>query len=228
MDYYNSFAQPLPRPIDASNPEQSLKIDAILVFNDPRDWALDSTIMLDLLLSSQGILGTLSKKNGDTNAKNHGYLQDGQPRIYYSNPDLWWAAAHPLPRLGQGGFQQAFAGLWTAASKGAMLDDHVTMIGKPHNATYVFAENVLRDHRQQMVGEEVAKNSLKRVFMIGDNPLSDIMGANNYQSKYSPWTSILVKTGVYDGGEPSVKPKHIANNVNEAVNWALKQVGWDR
>src|SRR5947207_2601458 len=82
----------------------------ILVYNDPRDWGLDATVILDLLLSEKGIMGTVSLKNNNHNLPNRGYLQDGQPKLYYSNPDLWWASSYPLPRLGQGGFREAFEG----------------------------------------------------------------------------------------------------------------------
>ena len=99
-DYYKKFARPLPRSIDSSDPSKSLKIDAVFVYNDPRDWGLDATVILDLLLSSQGVLGTLSDKNGREDLPNRGYQQDGQPPLYFSNPDLWWAAKYHLPRLG--------------------------------------------------------------------------------------------------------------------------------
>ncbi|KAK0264076.1 hypothetical protein LTR35_017429, partial [Friedmanniomyces endolithicus] len=144
MDYYKSFAKPLPKPINPSTHSETLKIDAIFVYNDPRDWGLDSTIILDLLLSSQGRLGTLSPQNGSPTLPNRGYQQDAQPPLYYSNPDLWWAASHPLPRLGQGGFRVAFAGLWDAVTGGAKLE--YTMFGKPHQLTYEFAERRLRAH----------------------------------------------------------------------------------
>jgi ribonucleotide monophosphatase NagD (HAD superfamily) len=55
---------------------------------------------------------------------------------------------------------------------------------------------------------------------IADNPESDIAGANN-----AGWSSVLVKTGVYDRaqGLPKHKPTHIADNVELAVQWALQR-----
>ena len=70
---------------------------------------------------------------------------------------------------------------------------------------------------------------LRRVYMIGDNPESDIRGANNYQSPYgSVWRSCLVETGVYAGGEPpeGARPDVVSKDVGEAVRWALKDAGW--
>ncbi|KAK3078385.1 hypothetical protein LTS18_007632, partial [Coniosporium uncinatum] len=114
LPHYRPLAKPLPKPIHSADPSKSLKIDAIFVYNDPRDWGLDSTVILDLLMSKQGILGTLSDKNNNEGLPNRGYLQDDQPHLYYSNPDLWWAAKYHLPRLGQGGFRESFEGLWAA------------------------------------------------------------------------------------------------------------------
>ena len=63
--------------------------------------------------------------------------------------------------------------------------------------------------------------------MVGDNPESDIKGANRYQSPHeSAWTSILVKSGVYQGGEPSEKPTVTVQGVEEAVKWALRDSGY--
>lgn len=67
---------------------------------------------------------------------------------------------------------------------------------------------------------------LKRVYMVGDNPESDILGANQYQSEVgSEWNSILVRSGVYSGGEPAHKPKAIVEDVWEAVQWGLEREG---
>lgn len=70
---------------------------------------------------------------------------------------------------------------------------------------------------------------LKRVFMVGDNPESDIRGANEYESPHgTEWTSVLVKTGVYNAGsQPNYMPKVIVDDVLAAVRWALKEEGWD-
>jgi ribonucleotide monophosphatase NagD (HAD superfamily) len=63
--------------------------------------------------------------------------------------------------------------------------------------------------------------------MVGDNPESDIRGANSYRSEIgSSWHSILVRTGVYTGGEPAWTPKTITDNVQTAVEWALKSSKW--
>lgn len=56
--------------------------------------------------------------------------------------------------------------------------------------------------------------------MVGDNPESDIRGANLHG-----WDSILVRTGVYkdDQGEPKYKPTTIVDDVLAGVHWAMKR-----
>ena len=169
---YKAYARPLPRQVqDSHAPLYSpLKIDAIFVFN-PRDWALDIQIVLDLLLSHAGILGTLSSLNGDSSLPNHGYQQDGQPDLYFSNPDLFWAAKYHLPRLGQGGFREALEGVWRQVTNntGNNIILEKKMFGKPFQATYEFAERRLEDHRNHLLKKQGRDSSqaLGRVYMIG-------------------------------------------------------------
>ncbi|KAL3420377.1 hypothetical protein PVAG01_08876 [Phlyctema vagabunda] len=229
-DFYQSSTRPLPKPVDPQNLSKSLKVDAMFVFNDPRDWALDNQIILDLLLSKQGYLGTYSEKNGDTSLPNNGWQQDGQPQLYFSNPDLFWATDYHLPRLGQGGFQACLQGVWEATTGGSKLSR--TVIGKPHHETYQYAERVLNNYRTEFFARETGSKNvepLKRVFMIGDNPESDIRGANDFKSAVgTEWTSILLKTGVYRSGTvPAYTPKVIVDDVFKAVEWALQQEGFD-
>lgn len=249
VDYYRSFARPLPRPIDAANPDASLKIDAVFVYNDPRDWGLDAAIILDVLLSREGIMGTISSKNGDRSLPNRGYLQDGQPPLYYSNADLWWAAKYHLSRLGQGGFREALEGVWTAVTGGDRngVELKKEIYGKPFRMTYQFAEDRLNRHREDLFGKDKLA-PLKRVYMVGDNPglwlpspfsavfmlttrtESDIRGANTYESPLgTDWKSVLVKTGVYqEGSEPSWKPTTIVGDVYDAVRYAVEDSKWEK
>ena len=76
-----------------------LKINAIFVFSSPRDWGLDLQLIPELLLSHNGIMETSSPKNGDPSLPNRGYQQDGQPGLYFCNPDLTFAAKYPQPHM---------------------------------------------------------------------------------------------------------------------------------
>lgn len=224
---YAATARPLPTTATTTTP--NTKIDAIFVFNDPRDWALDIQIITDLLLSEGGMLGTYSAKNGDSSLPGAGWQQDGQPPLFFSNPDLFWSAQYHLPRLGQGAFQAALAGVWREIT-GGTAELQRTVIGKPHHQTYAYAERVLNAHRAELLGRKTDAGPLRRVYMVGDNPESDIRGANEYRSaEGTGWSSVLVRTGVWDpkrGGEPRHRPKVIVDDVKAAVDWALGQEGW--
>jgi HAD superfamily hydrolase (TIGR01456 family) len=224
--HYAATARPLP----SLDP----KIDAIFVYNDPRDWALDTQIILDLLLSENGVLGTYSSKNGRPEYENNGWQVDGQPDLYFSNHDLFWSAAYHLPRLGQGAFQAALAGIWSQIT-GGKAEMRRTTIGKPYARTYAYAERVLGQWRAVLLkdtgsGTDPEPAPLTRVYMVGDNPESDIRGANEYVSPQgTEWASVLVRTGVWDknrDGEPKYKPNAIVDDVQGAVEWALKHEGW--
>ena len=102
--------------------------------------------------------------------------------------------------------------------------------------TYVYADKKLKQHFQALHGlRKDGVKPLSRIYMIGDNPASDIEGANNINRfpKLIPgheWRSILVKTGVWDGreiGNHKREPTATARGVLEAVNWALQEEGWE-
>ncbi|ROW17713.1 hypothetical protein VPNG_00917 [Cytospora leucostoma] len=201
---------------------QEQEITAILVFTSPRDWCLDLQICLDLLLSSRGRLGTRSPLNGDPNLPNYGYQQDGQPKLFFCNPDLEWATPHSIPRLAQGGFRAALEGVWAAATKGTAKLEAWTC-GKPTAVTYQYAEKVLEEYHRK--AEPDPENHIKTVYMIGDNPESDICGALSADDKsHLTWRSCLVETGVHRSGTvPAYPPTKTASNVWEAVRWAVEK-----
>ena len=98
------------------------------------------------------------------------------------------------------------------------------MLGKPFNKTYDYAEDLVFKHRARLTdGLDMHKTALKHVYMIGDNPESDILGANQYGVPAShrgvQWHSLLVRSGVYTGGVPAHEPEKILDDVWEAVQF---------
>ena len=64
---------------------------------------------------------------------------------------------------------------------------------------------------------------------VADNPASDILGANAFESPQgTEWRSVLVRSGVY-GGErpPAVVPDVVVDGVWEAVRWGVESEGWE-
>jgi ribonucleotide monophosphatase NagD (HAD superfamily) len=71
--------------------------------------------------------------------------------------------------------------------------------------------------RRHLAGLGVDRSALLNVYMVGDNPESDIAGANAYG-----WKSLLVKTGVYREGKPAHEPTRVVEDVEEALEWAVQ------
>lgn len=210
------------------------QIDAILVFNDSRDLMTDMQVTLDMLLSDKGKIGTVRDLRDTT----QNFDIPSVP-IYFCCNDYLWSNDYPLPRLGQGAIRVMLEKVYSDLTHGGKLES--TIIGKPFQPTYEYAENVLREWKIVKTGgdgvsvedigsadanDEVNEEKKKKksndlnVFMVGDNPASDILGANNYG-----WYSILVRSGLFkDSDLPNIaaQPKQILNNALEAVEFGLR------
>ncbi|KAH8589701.1 HAD-like domain-containing protein [Bisporella sp. PMI_857] len=219
-DYFRKTARRLPTTKNGDGSEELLPVSAIFLYSSPRDWGLDLQIILDLLLSEQGKFGTRSLLNNNHNLPNMGYLQDGQPKIYYANPDKVFATKWAHPRICQGSFKVALESTFSELTGGAKLTsgEHYIQVGKPTQLQYEYGERALR---------ETSGQDLTQVYMVGDGPSSDIAGANNYRSPHgSTWNSILVQTGIHQAGTtPAYKPTQEVETVLDAVRWALQREG---
>lgn len=196
--------------------------DAVLVFNDPRDWGADIQIILDILNSDKGMLNTIRKVGGS---------KPSVP-IYFSNNDLLWANQYKLNRIGQGAFRSVIETLYAELNGGSKLQN--TIIGKPTKVTYDFAHHIMQRWKERLsegetnsgahvdmplpsLGVAPETSPFRKVFMVGDNPASDIIGGHNYG-----WSTCLVRTGVYKDGDPlPCEPTIVADNVLDAVRAAM-------
>ncbi|WWC63245.1 TIGR01456 family HAD hydrolase [Kwoniella dejecticola CBS 10117] len=192
------------RPTDFSK----VAFSAAIVMHDTDDWGRDITLILDLLSSDKGVLGT--RREGHNRADMRGDVE-----LLLSNADLEWRSDWPIPRLGQGAFRLSLESVYKATTG---LDLPYVQFGKPFKATYDFSELMLRRYLKQ-VGRD--PNGQLNVYMVGDNPLSDIDGANRHG-----WSSILVRTGVFHdthGEKPTHKPTVICDDVEKGVEWAIEE-----
>ncbi|KAJ5670643.1 haloacid dehalogenase-like hydrolase [Penicillium maclennaniae] len=195
----------LARPRDFAN----FKFDAILYFAESYDQMTDFQIISDLLNSDNGQLLTRASKD-----------QDHIP-IYFSQGDLLCPTEHKgPPRLHLGAIRLAVEAHYKAVS-GKELER--TLYGKPERATYIYADEVLAAWMEELYGE---KKLPKNIYMVGDNPASDIIGGNMYG-----WNTCLVRTGVFQGGENDEQnPANfgVFPHVLDAVKAALaKELGPD-
>ncbi|KIJ50514.1 hypothetical protein M422DRAFT_59084 [Sphaerobolus stellatus SS14] len=170
---------------------------SIFVFHDPRNWSMDIQIMIDIVRSRTRCAGTPYGPLSERESKK-------PVEVVFCNPDMLWRGALEQPRLGQGAFIEAFQAVYKSLT-GTTYP--YTQYGKPFKATYQFAERMLLEPFRSQTSRNIR-------YMIG--------GANS-----ANWSSILVRTGVYDhtAGPPEHTPTSEAGNVEHAVKWALKKHG---
>lgn len=188
------------RPRDFSQ----TNIEAILVFSDSRDYATDMQIIIDLLRSEDGRLGTIAADP----------VSQRIP-IYFSQGDMLCPTEHPIPRMSQGTFRIGLEAMYKALTG---VDLERVVYGKPEMATYKYADEVIASWMEQLHGEERIPEN---IYMVGDNPASDIIGGNMYG-----WNTCLVRTGVFQGGEnDESNPANfgVFTNVLEAVKTAIRK-----
>lgn len=143
------------RPRDFSK----INIEAIMVFSDSRDYATDMQIIMDLLQSQNGRLHTRAKDP----------ISERIP-IYFSQGDMLCPTEHPYPRMSQGAFRIGLEAMYKALT-GEDLERVV--YGKPELATYKYADEVIASWMEVIHNEEKLP---KNIYMVGDNPASDIIG----------------------------------------------------
>lgn len=179
-------------------------IEAIMVFSDSRDYATDIQIIMDLLQSENGRLGTRAKDP----------ISQRIP-IYFSQGDMLCPTEHPYPRMSQGAFRIGLEAMYKSLTG---VDLERVVYGKPELATYKYADEIIASWMETIHNDERLPSN---IYMIGDNPASDIIGGNMYG-----WNTCLVRTGVFQGGENDEEnPANfgVFKNVYEAVTTAMKK-----
>ncbi|EER23314.1 hypothetical protein D8B26_001407 [Coccidioides posadasii str. Silveira] len=182
----------------------TMNFEAIMVFADSRDYATDMQIIMDLLLSENGRLKTKAKNP-----------LDNQLPIYFSQGDLLMPTEHGVPRLTQGLFRISIEAMYKSLTGG---DLERVVYGKPELATYKFADEVMKQWMKEIHNEHILPEN---IYMVGDNPQSDIVGGNMYG-----WNTCLVRTGIFQGGENDEEnPANfgVFANVLDAVQAVIKK-----
>ncbi|KAI1434290.1 HAD-superfamily hydrolase [Xylaria sp. CBS 124048] len=154
------------------------RIAAILVWSSPSDWYFDIQVIKDLLLSTEGKIGTRSRKNGDANFENYGYQQDGQPPLFVSNNDFEWPTDKSQQPSAQGSFIAALKSIWAEETKNRAPLEY-TCYGKPTQLAYELAERKLVEYNDLVLGKP---EDIDTIYMIGDNPDMDMKGTVSFKS----------------------------------------------
>lgn len=184
-----------------------VEIEAIFVFADSRDWASDQQIILDLLMSKNGRLGTRSET-----------FQEGPP-VFFSHNDVVWSASHDLTRIGMGALRVSLEAMFKAVTGKELT---TTAFGKPQIGTFEFATRLLQQWRKDTHGIDAPPET---VYFVGDTPESDIRGTNEFdRHTENSWYSILVRTGVFqEGTKPQFQPRVTVDTVLEAVKHSMER-----
>jgi HAD superfamily hydrolase (TIGR01456 family) len=174
-------------------------IGAVLALIDPLMWGRELQICCDVLRSN-GVPGQLVDKQ--------------VVPLYNACADFEYATQFPVPRFGAGAFNRALMHLYHGVT-GRDLQ-HV-QFGKPHGAQYEFAELQIQQLAKEWGGPQV-----ERFYMVGDNPVTDIQGANRAGEH---WFSILTRTGMHTHAVNDTK--HPADVLVEdalaGLEWIIQQ-----
>ena len=186
---------PVRKTVSPSQSDDGVAISAAFIFHDSVDWTLDMQVLSDILVG-------FDEKSG----KKYQRIP-----LYACNADIVYATDFPLPRFTQGAFVESFRYLFQMYHK---IPLEVTYYGKPFEIQYRFAEQMLTQQAAKLGSPQ-----LITFYGVGDNPKSDIKGANEAGDH---WQSILVRTGLFDGEQND--DEHPANHVCESVFEAIHYV----
>lgn len=139
------------------------RIEAIVMMGEPKHWESSLQLIVDIL-----------KTNGKPDKAPEAVPETHLP-VIACNMDLQFMDRACMPRYGHGAFLCCLEALYKKVT-GYDLKYHA-LIGKPSEITFRYAEHCLaREARKLGIDEQ-----LKRLYLIGDTPEVDIVGANLYQ-----------------------------------------------
>lgn len=166
------------------------RFGAVFVLIDPIYWGRELQVTMDVLCSQEG-------RFGQDAGKQH-------VPLYSACSDFQYVGEFHLPRYGAGAFRAVMEDLYFRTT-GHHLEQ--TLFGKPEKTSFNYAEKLIDGQHA----------NVERLYMIGDNPVTDIKGANNAGGR---WKSIMTLTGMHPG--PENHDVYPAYQVVEDVGAALE------
>ncbi|CAF3671641.1 unnamed protein product [Rotaria sordida] len=139
-----------------------LPIEAVVLFDEPVRWETCLQLIIDVLMT-----------NGNLSSPIIPPPVSHLP-ILASNADLLWMAEAALPRFGHGSFLHCLENLYEKISGHPL--QYTAIVGKPSEITFYHAEYLVCRHACELG----LKQPIKRLYAVGDNPDTDIYGANVY------------------------------------------------
>ena len=153
-----------------------------------------------------------------------------QPPLFFAADDFEYPAKFPVPRFGMGAFRIILQSLYSRLMNRPLA---CTSFGKPKPVVYHLAAKSLQNVARTMLGTEMpepgdrareAKCAFETLYIIGDNPETDIAGAIGAGR---PWFSILVRSGNFrgPGNHDKFPADKVVEDVYAAVDFILKKEG---
>ncbi|KAE8981629.1 hypothetical protein PR003_g24575 [Phytophthora rubi] len=183
-------------PLDHNGRFDAQPFAAVFVLIDPIYWGRELQIVMDVLCSPDGLLGQRTVEGDGNGERQH-------IPLYSACSDFQYVGEFHLPRYGAGAFHAVLEDLFTRTT-GHKLKK--TLFGKPQRTSFEFAETLI----------DAQHDDVERIYMVGDNPKTDIRGANEAGGR---WKSVLTLTGMHNGPEPH--DEHPAYEVVDDVAQAL-------
>ncbi len=167
-----------------------------MMLTDVIRWEVNVQLMSDIIISKDGIPGTIRESNEKQHAEFH-----------LASEDLLYKDAFNIPRIASGSYFFSLNHLFGMKYNRSI--DYI-LYGKPSKKIFEFAKTQIQDNNKDI--------QITNFYMIGDNPPVDIKGAND-----SGFISILVKTGVFNGVDnDKLNPaKHVVDDVGKAIDLIL-------
>ncbi len=188
-------------------------IEAAFIFDDPVDWTLDMQVLSDLLIGEEK---TTVPSPTDPNNLEHHHKKFQKIPLFACNADIVYATDYPHPRYTQGAFVESFRHLFQLYHR---IPLQMTYYGKPFDIQYRYAEDMLHKQSEKLGYDHPPL----QFFGVGDNPKSDIQGAN---AAGDHWHSILVKTGLFPShgkeNDHEHPANHVCDSIVEAIDYILK------
>jgi len=176
-----------------------LDIQAVFVLNEPVDWHQSIQIICDVV--------------GRTDKRVHKSLENNtldHIPVFSANNDFLYSGAFKLPRFANGAFNAMLKFLYLQQYNHEL---NISLYCKPETTTFKYAEKFLQNK---------TTHKISNIYMIGDNPKSDIRGANK-----AGFVSILTRTGVFQGeiNDPEDPATYVVQNIYEAIQLICKLEG---
>uniref|UniRef100_A0A1I7X9P1 Neur_chan_LBD domain-containing protein n=1 Tax=Heterorhabditis bacteriophora TaxID=37862 RepID=A0A1I7X9P1_HETBA len=131
------------------------------MLGEPLGWESALQLLIDVLLTSGAMMDF---KRGASE-------YPAQIPVIACNVDLvWMAEKSELPRIGHGIFIHCVETLYEKLTGRRM--HYEAVLGKPTEISYLHAAHVVQRHAHQM-----GLNAIKTLYVIGDNPMSDVLGS---------------------------------------------------